>query len=184
VQAGRFDKWKDPLGVVDAFCMATAQTPATLVLAGNEAADDPEGPATYESVCARANERIVVISADDPLLVNALQRRATVVLQKSLREGFGLTVSEAMWKGRSVIGGDVGGIRHQIEHGRSGFLVADIEEAARHIGLLLGDAGLRRNLGRRAQSRVRNRFLMTRLVEDWLDLIASLVRRRPARFSA
>jgi trehalose synthase len=91
--------------------------PATLVLAGNTAADDPEGPAMYETICSSSCERIIVIAADDPLLVNALQRRAAVVLQKSLREGFGLTVSEAMWKGRAVIGGDVGGIRHQILHG-------------------------------------------------------------------
>jgi len=135
VQAGRFDKWKDPQGVIDAFRKATAHIPATLVLAGNAAADDPESSAVYESVCARAGE--------------------------------------------PVIGGDVGGIRHQIEHGRSGFLVGDIEGAAKRIGLLLGDASLRRNLGRRARSRVRRQFLMTRLLEDWLDLIDSLVLRRP-----
>ena len=179
VQAGRFDKWKDPQGVIDAFRKATAHIPATLVLAGNAAADDPESSAVYESVCARAGERIIAISTNDPLLVNALQRRAAVVLQKSRREGFGLTVAEAMWKSRPVMGGDVGGIRHQIEHGRSGFLVGDIEGAAKRIGLLLGDASLRRNLGRRARSRVRRQFLMTRLLEDWLDLIDSLVLRRP-----
>jgi trehalose synthase len=111
--------------------------PATLVLAGNTAADDPEGPAMYETICSSSCERIIVIAADDPLLVNALQRRAAVVLQKSLREGFGLTVSEAMWKGRAVIGGDVGGIRHQILHGQSGYLVADVEQAAVHIAALL-----------------------------------------------
>jgi trehalose synthase len=173
VQAGRFDKWKDPHGVIDAFCMAAKELPAMLVLAGNSAADDPEGPAMYESICACSSERIMVIAADDPLLVNALQRRAAVVLQKSLREGFGLTVSEAMWKGRAVIGGEVGGIRRQIEHGRSGFLVKDVEAAARHIRVLLGDAKLRRNMGRRAHERVRRHFLMTRLLEDWLDAIAS-----------
>ena len=174
VQAGRFDKWKDPQGVIDAFCMAAKEIPATLVLAGNSAADDPEGPAMYESICASSSERIMVIAADDPLLVNALQRRATVVLQKSFREGFGLTVSEAMWKGRAVIGGEVGGIRHQIEHGRTGFLVTDVEAAARHMSLLLGDAKLRRNMGRRAHERVRRHFLLTRLLEDWLDTIALL----------
>jgi trehalose synthase len=176
VPAGRFDKWKDPQGVIDAFCIAAKELPATLVLAGNSAADDPEGLAMYESICACSNERIMVIAADDPLLVNALQRRASVVLQKSLREGFGLTVAEAMWKGRAVIGGEVGGIRHQIEHGRSGFLVKDVEAAASHIRVLLGDAKLRRNMGRRAHERVRRHFLMTRLLEDWLDAISSLER--------
>ena len=80
----------------------------------------------HEAIGARAGKRIIIIAADDALLINALQRRAAVVLQKSLREGFGLTVSEAMWKGRAVIGGDVGGIRHQIDHGHSGFLVSDM----------------------------------------------------------
>jgi trehalose synthase len=183
-QVGRFDKWKDPQGVIDAFCVATAQTPATLVLAGNGAADDPEGPAMYEAICAHSSDSIRIVAADDPLLVNALQRRAAVVLQKSLREGFGLTVSEAMWKARGVIGGNVGGIRHQIEHGRSGFLAADVGEAARYINLLLGDVVLRRSLGRRARERVRRHFLMTRLLEDWLDLIAALAVRRLARSPA
>ena len=107
----------------------------------------------YEAICACANERILVIEADDALLVNALQRRASVVLQKSIREGFGLTVAEAMWKGRPVIGGDVGGIRHQIQHGRSGFLVADADAAAAHIKMLLANPMLRRNLGRRRSCR-------------------------------
>jgi Glycosyl transferases group 1 len=136
----------------DAFCLAMVQTPATLVLAGNSAADDPEGPAMYESICARSGERIIVTL---PMIhcSSTPFTRAALVLQKSLREGFGLTVSEAMWKGRAVIRGDVGGIRHQIEHGRSGFLVADVEEAARYIGLLLSDVTLRRRLGRRARER-------------------------------
>lgn len=184
VQAGRFDKWKDPQGVIDAFCTAAEQTPATLVLAGNTAADDPEGPAMYESICASAGERVIIIAADDPLLVNALQRRAAVVLQKSLREGFGLTVSEAMWKGRPVIGGNVGGIRHQINHGQSGILVDNVEQAATSIATLLGDPILRRNIGRRARERVRRHFLMTRLLEDWLDLIAELALRRRRTSSA
>jgi trehalose synthase len=183
VQAGRFDKWKDPEGVVNAFCIASERSPATLVLAGNGATDDPEGPAMYERICASSGERIKIIAANDPLLVNALQRRAAVVLQKSLREGFGLTVSEAMWKGRSVIGGNVGGIRHQIIDGHSGFLVENVEQTAVCIETLLGDATIRRRVGRRAHERVRRHFLMTRLLEDWLDLIASLT-LRPARRSS
>jgi len=174
VQVGRFDKWKDPQGVIDAFRMATQGIAATLVLAGNTAADDPEGPVMYEAIRAASSERILIIAADDPLLVNALQRHAAVVLQKSLREGFGLTVSEAMWKGRAVIGGDVGGIRHQIVHGQCGFLAGDVEQAAANIKALLLDPALRRSIGRRARERVRRHFLLTRLLEDWLALIAEL----------
>src|SRR5262249_58493811 len=96
-------------------------------------------------------------------------------VQKSLREGFGLTVSEAMWKGRPVIGGNAGGIRHQIVDKRSGFLVNSVEETASHIVTLLQDRVLRRSMGRRAEQRVRQHFLMTRLVEDWLDLIDQIV---------
>jgi trehalose synthase len=181
VQAGRFDKWKDPQGVIDAFCVASKRNPATLVLAGNTAADDPEGPAMYEEICGLAGERVLVIAADDPLLVNALQRRAAVVLQKSLREGFGLTVSEAMWKGRAVIGGNVGGIRHQIIDGYCGLLADNVEQAAAQIAMLLNDQRMRRNIGRRARERVRRHFLMTRLLEQWLDLIAALTARSQTR---
>lgn len=131
----------------------------------------------YEAICASRHERIIILSVDDPLLVNALQRRASVVLQKSLKEGFGLTVSEAMWKGRAVIGGNVGGIRSQIVDGHNGFLVEDVAQAAARIAQLLGDRQVRRTLGRRAREKVRKHLLMTRLVENWLDLIAAL----PAR---
>lgn len=106
-------------------------------------------------------------------MVNALQRSAAVVLQKSLREGFGLTVAEAMWKGAAVIGGNVGGIKHQIEHGVSGFLVDNVEQAAEYIVRLVNDEPLRRRLGARARETVQKRYLMTRLLEDWLDLVAS-----------
>jgi trehalose synthase len=105
--------------------------------------------------------------------VNALQRRATVVLQKSTREGFGLTVAEAMWKGTPVIGGRVGGIKHQIEDGENGFLVDNVEHAAERIVRVVKDHKLRERLGERAKESVRQRFLMTRLMEEWLDLIAS-----------
>ena len=178
VQAGRFDKWKDPQGVIEAFAMAAQQRPARLVLVGNTAADDPEGPAMYESIRALSSDHVLIIAADDPLLVNALQRRAVVVLQKSLREGFGLTVSEAMWKRRAVLGGDVGGIRHQIIDGRCGYLVANVQQTAERIALLLEDQRLRRSLGRRARERVRRQFLLTRLLEEWLDLFAELTTRR------
>jgi trehalose synthase len=115
---------------------------------------------------------VLVITVDDPVLVNALQRHAAVVLQKSIREGFGLTVTEAMWKRAAVIGGNVGGIRLQIDNGKNGFLVTSVDEAAERIVQLLSDASLRRQLGSRAKEKVRETFLLSRLLEDWLDLLA------------
>ena len=129
VQVSRFDRWKDPLGVIDAFRKAREQVDCTLVLVGNNASDDPEGHVILDSLEDSIDEDIVVLAVDDPILVNALQREAAVVLQKSIREGFGLTVTEAMWKGAPVIGGDVGGIRLQIEDGISGYLVGSTELA-------------------------------------------------------
>jgi len=177
VQVSRFDKWKDPQGVVDAFRIARKQVDCTLVLVGNVATDDPEGQEVFASLCQCAEDRIRVLSVQDTALVNALQRRAAVVLQKSLREGFGLTVTEAMWKGAAVIGGNVGGIKHQIEHGVNGYLVNNVDEAAACMGALLKDRKLRERMGRKARESVRNRFLMTRLMEEWLDLVGSFEAR-------
>ena len=114
-----------------------------------------------------------MLSVQATALVNALQRRATVVLQKSQREGFGLTVAEAMWKGAAVIGGRTGGICHQINDGENGFLVSTIEEAADRIVRLIRDRDLARRLGANARRTVTERFLMTRLMEDWLDLYSA-----------
>ncbi|MBP1706512.1 MAG: glycosyl transferase group 1, partial [Chloroflexi bacterium] len=130
VQISRFDRWKDPEGVIEAFKLARKEVDCTLVLLGNVATDDPEGQEVYNSLLENREERIIIHSVQDSALVNALQRRAAVILQKSLREGFGLTVAEAMWKGTPVVGGNVGGIRYQIEDGVNGFLVSSIEEAA------------------------------------------------------
>jgi trehalose synthase len=177
VQVSRFDKWKDPQGVIDAFRIARKEVDCTLVLVGNVATDDPEGQEVFASICSQAEERIRILSVQDSALVNALQRKAAVVLQKSIREGFGLTVAEAMWKGAAVIGGNVGGIKHQIEHGVSGYLVNNVDEAAACIVALVKDRKLRERMGRNARSSVRNRFLMTRLMEDWLDLIGSFEAR-------
>ncbi len=173
VQVSRFDRWKDPEGVIEAFRIARKEVDCTLVLVGNVATDDPEGQEVFESLCGCAEERIRILSVQDSALVNALQRRAAVVLQKSLREGFGLTVAEAMWKGTPVIGGKVGGIRHQIEDGVSGFLVEDVDQAARRIVELVKDPQLRSRMGKCARETVRQRFLMSRLMEDWLDLIGA-----------
>ena len=172
-QVSRFDRWKDPQGVIEAFRLARKEVDATLVLLGNVATDDPEGQQVFESLLDCKEERILILTAEDSALVNALQRRAAVVLQKSLREGFGLTVTEAMWKGAAVIGGDCGGIRRQIEDGVNGFRVASVEQAAQRMVQLLKDEALRRRLGEAARESVRANFLMSRLVEQYLDMFAA-----------
>ena len=173
VQVSRFDRWKDPEGVIEAFRIARKQVDCTLVLLGNVATDDPEGEKVYSSLLDNREDRIIIRSVQDTALVNALQRRAAVVLQKSLREGFGLTVTEAMWKGTPVIGGNVGGIRYQIQDGLNGYLVNSVEETADRLVRLLRDKKLRQEIGRRGKETVRKKFLMTRLVEQYLDLFAS-----------
>jgi trehalose synthase len=173
VQISRFDRWKDPEGVIKAFQLARKEVDCTLVLLGNVATDDPEGVEVYQSLLSSQEERIIILSCQDTYLVNALQRRAAVVLQKSLREGFGLTVSEAMWKKTPVIGGNVGGILHQIEDGVSGFLVNSVEEAAERIVRLIKDPQLGAEMGEKARETVRQNFLMTRYLEQYLDLFNS-----------
>jgi len=173
VQISRFDRWKDPEGVIKAFRLARKEVDCTLVLLGNVATDDPEGPEVYKSLLGSQEERVIILSRQDGALVNALQRRATIVLQKSIREGFGLTVAEAMWKGTPVIGGNVGGIRYQIEDGVNGFLVSSIEQTAGRIVQLIKDSGLRERLGEKAKETVRQQFLLTRYLEQYLDLFSS-----------
>src|SRR6266513_2245573 len=175
VQISRFDPWKDPRGVVEAFKLASKEVDARLVLLGNFATDDPEGEEIFNSLCACRDERILILTAgDDTALVNALQTRAAVVLQKSLREGFGLTVAEAMWKGTPVIGGNVGGIRYQIDDGVNGFLVSSIEETAERVVELINDKELRNEMGRAARETVRKNFLLTRYLEQYLDIFGTI----------
>jgi trehalose synthase len=169
-QISRYDRWKDPEGVIAAFKLARKQVPATLVLLGNVATDDPEGQEIFESVLKHKDERIRILTVEDSALVNALQRKAAVILQKSLREGFGLTVTEAMWKGAAVVGGNCGGIKHQIQDGVNGFLVSSVEEAAEAIVRILKDRSLKEKLGAAAHETVRKRFLMSRELEQLLDL--------------
>jgi trehalose synthase len=176
-QISRFDRWKDPEGVIEAFRIARREVDATLVLLGNVATDDPEGQEVFESLLTSKEERIIILTAEDTALVNALQRRAAVILQKSLREGFGLTVTEAMWKGTPVIGGRCGGILHQIEDGVNGFLVSTPQEAARRIVELIRDPDLGRRIGERARETVRQRFLLTRRTEEFLDLFSTFETR-------
>jgi trehalose synthase len=173
VQVSRFDKFKDPEGVIQAFEIARKQVDATLVLLGAPATDDPEGAVLYEKLLEHRSERIIIMSQNDTALVNALQHKAAVVLQKSLKEGFGLTVSEAMWKGTPVIGGNVGGIRYQIEDGVNGFLVSSVNETAARIVELLKNPDLRHRLGKNARKTVLQKFLLIRLAEQYMDILNS-----------
>lgn len=172
-QVSRFDRWKDPKGVIETFEKVRKEEDATLVLLGNTATDDPEGMELYTSLLNYRDDRIILLSVEDTALVNAVQRRAAVVVQKSLREGFGLTVTEALWKGTPVIGGNVGGIRHQIDDGVNGYLVGNTDEAAERILRLLRDENLRKSMGKNGREKVRKNFLMTRYLEDYLDLFLS-----------
>jgi trehalose synthase len=170
-QVSRFDRWKDPEGVIEAFKIAREDIDATLVLLGSIATDDPEGEQVYQSLLDSQEERIIILAKEDTALVNALQSRSAVVLQKSIREGFGLTVAEAMWKGTPVIGGDVGGIKHQIEDGVNGYLVSSIPEAAERIVQLVENPALREEMGQKARESVKENFLLIRLLEQYLDLL-------------
>jgi trehalose synthase len=173
VQISRFDRWKDPEGVIRAFHMVEKNIKARLVLLGEVALDDPEGIAVYQSLLNYRTDHILITSHQDTAFVNALQRKAAVIVQKSIREGFGLTVTEAMWKKRAVVGGNVGGIRRQIKTGANGFLVSSEKEAARRISELLRNAALRRRIGAEARETVNANFLLPRLLEQYLDLLNS-----------
>ncbi len=175
-QVSRFDPWKDPLGVIDAYRLVKEQVPdVQLALVGSMASDDPEGWDYFNATIAHA--------AGDPdihilnnfnnvgaIEVNAFQSLADVVIQKSTREGFGLTVSEALWKARPFIGGDVGGIPLQVEDGRTGFLVSSPDECADRSLEILRDPDLGRSLGRAGKEHVRTHFLTPRLLRDWLNI--------------
>ena len=169
VQISRVGRWKAPAGVIQAFQMARRDVPCTLVLLGNVATDAPEGE-QVEALRQYRDECLRILSAQDSALVNALQRRATVVLQKAIREGFGLTVTEAMWTGAAVIGGNVGGIHAQITDGENGFLVSSVAEAAQRLVQVLNDAEWHKRLGQAARETVSQRFLMIRLLEPYVDL--------------
>ncbi len=177
-QISRFDKWKDPVGVVEAFKIARAKADCRLVLCGSMAPDDPEGWTIYRQVEEAAKDLIeqgdvILITAEDHLLVNALQRVSVVIVQKSLKEGFGLTVTEALWKGRPVIAGRVGGIPLQIQDGETGYLIdpTDIEACADRILRVLEDPERAVGMGRAGKEYVRKHFLITRLLVDYLEML-------------
>jgi trehalose synthase len=179
-QISRFDPWKDPIGVIDAFFLARMEVPdLQLLMAGSLAHDDPEGMHFLDLTEARRDGHPDVHLLTDlqgvgNVEINAFQRASTVVVQKSIREGFGLVVTEAMWKGQPVVGGDVGGIRLQITEGETGYLVSSVEACAQRVVDLIRRPELRARMGRAARERVRERFLCIRELEDTLRLMASL----------
>ncbi len=177
-QISRFDRFKDPLGVIRAFDILSGSLDAQLVLAGGGADDDPEGQAVLNEVqeTARGREDIFILDLppDAHRTINALQRASTVVIQKSLQEGFGLTVTEAMWKSKPVIGGNVGGIRLQVHNHHTGFLVDTPEGAALRLRELLRQPGKASRMGRTAREFVTVNFLLTRHLREYLTLMLGL----------
>ena len=179
-QVSRFDLWKDPWGVIDAYRLARQSLPGLqLALLGlSQAADDPEALEVVNSVAAHAGGDPDIHLYHDPAglpasidgIVNAFQVASTVLMQKSTREGFGLTVTEAMWKGKPMIGGDAGGIRIQIEDGVSGYLVSSPQECADRIVALMTDDDLADHIGAAAHESVMRRFLLPRLALDYLKV--------------
>ncbi len=174
-QVSRFDRFKDPLGVIRAYQLAKRFVPGLqLVLAGGSADDDPEGEVVLDEVRAAAGDdadvHILLLPPDAHRVINALQRASDLVIQKSTREGFGLTVTEAMWKGRPVIGGDTGGIRLQVVDFHTGFLVSTPEGAALRMRYLLNQPRLIREMGAKAHTFVRENFLLTRQLREYLTL--------------
>ena len=177
LQVSRFDPWKDPLGVIDAYREVKRAHPGMqLALVGSMAHDDPEGWEYWNRTQDYCNEDPDIFMFSNlnnvgAVEVNAFQVQAAVCIQKSIREGFGLTVSEALWKSRPTIGGRVGGIVAQITDGQTGYLVDSPEECARRTLDILADPASTRDMTRRAKEHVRRRFLMPRLLRDWLALM-------------
>jgi trehalose synthase len=174
LQVSRFDRFKDPTGVIKAFRIARKYNDCILILAGSPATDDPEGELVLNEVRDYASDdpdiRILLLPAFSDRQINALQRAATVVVQKSLKEGFGLTVAEAMWKGKPVIGGAVGGIPLQIVHGVTGFLVHSVEGVAFRIRQFLNNPEMARRMGEKGKEHIRQNFLITRQIRDYLSI--------------
>jgi trehalose synthase len=177
-QVSRFDRLKDPIGVIEAYQLVKPYIDCQLLLVGGSAADDPEGAAVLNEVLDRAAEdpdiHVLALPPTSHLEINALQRASTVILQKSLKEGFGLTVTEALWKGKPVIAGAVGGIPLQIAHKYSGILTHSIEGTAYWLKQLLQSPDYAKRLGENGREHVRDNFLLTRHLKDYLLLFLSL----------
>jgi trehalose synthase len=180
-QISRFDPWKDPVGVIDAYRLVKQAMPSVqLALVGSMASDDPEGWDYFNATVAHADgdPDIHILNNFNnvgAIEVNAFQSQADVLIQKSTREGFGLTVTEAIWKGRPFVGGNVGGIPLQIENGVSGYLVDDVESCAARTLDILRDPALGKALGRRGKEHVRKHFLTPRYLRDYLKIFGTLM---------
>jgi len=177
-QVSRFDKWKDPEGVLKVFQKVKEKVDCRLVLCGSMASDDPEGITIYESIKEKAADLIasgdvLLITIENDQLVNSLQSLSSVILQKSIKEGFGLTIAESMWKKTPVVAGNVGGIPSQITDGENGYLVDpfDIDGCADRVIEILTHKKLAEKLGKNGHATIKSKFLMTRLLENYLDLI-------------
>ncbi len=174
LQVSRFDRFKDPIGVIKAYRIVKKYNDCILVLAGSPATDDPEGEVVLNEVKEYAADdpdiHVLLLPPFSDKDINALQRRATVIIQKSIREGFGLTVSESLWKGKPVIGGATGGIPLQIVHGVTGFLVHSVEGAAFRVRQLLNNPEMTKRMGEKGREHVRKNFLITRQIRDYLSV--------------
>ncbi|MGH9728289.1 MAG: glycosyltransferase [Candidatus Acidiferrales bacterium] len=181
-QISRFDRLKDPLGVIQAYKMVKKYQDCQLVLAGGGATDDPEGSVVYAEVQEAAKDDSDIFLLNLPpwshLEINALQRASTIVVQKSLREGFGLTVTEALWKKKPVVASAVGGIFRQVFHKLTGMLVHSVEGCAYQIRYLLSNPALAQKLGEAGHDHVKENFLITHTIRNYLLLFWLLERNR------
>jgi trehalose synthase len=185
VQVSRFDRFKDPLGVIEAYRLLKPYYPELqLALAGGTADDDPEGAEVLREVLEQAGEdndiKVLMLPPDAHRVINALQRSAIVVLQKSTKEGFGLTVTEALWKSKPVVGGACGGITIQVHDYHTGFLVHSPAGAAYRIRYLLRYAEKRQRMGATGHDFVREHFLLTRQLRDYLTMLLRVGQRSSA----
>ncbi|MFH1428659.1 MAG: glycosyltransferase [Candidatus Margulisiibacteriota bacterium] len=178
-QISRFDRLKDPVGVIKAYKLVKKHNDCRLILAGGGASDDPEGAQVFAEVQEEAKndpDIHLLMLPHDNLIINALQRASTIIIQKSLKEGFGLTISEALWKRKPVVAGAVGGIKLQVIHGVTGYLSSSIEGTANRIERLLNNPAMAKKFGENGREYVKTNFLLTRHLKDYLLLALTLLK--------
>ncbi len=181
-QIARFDKWKDPKGVIEIFKRVKKHVDCRLILCGSFALDDPEGQAIYDDLRTRYkkyidNKDIILITTENNILVNAIQSFSNIIIHKSIKEGFGLAITEALWKSKPVVASNVGGIPLQIINGKNGFLLEpnDIEGFAEKIIYLLENKDIAEKMGKEGRNIVKEKFLITRYILDWLNVIKQIL---------
>jgi trehalose synthase len=181
-QVSRLDPWKDPEGVLEVFKRVKEKVDCRLLFCYNLATDDPEGVQMYTKIQRKAQKLVdsgdvLLVVGNNDILVNSIQRFSSVIIQKSIKEGFCLCVTEALWKGKPVVASNVGGIPSQIEDGKNGFLLEpnDTDGFAERIAFLLKNPKEGQKLGRQAKETVRQKFLITRLLSDYLDMLDSII---------